>query len=103
MLRITSLPHPYNLNLINCNTIFWSHYITWTTNLAKKSNSFLHLSDAYAIATEIHDEAYKMNKTAKTPFLLMLIQIYEDCKCSKDIFYNSYCMRNNPAGPLANG
>jgi len=61
------------------NTIFWSRYITCKTNHAKRLNSFLRLLEAYVIATEIHDEEYEMKKTAKALFLLMLIQIYEDC------------------------
>jgi len=79
MLHIMSLSRPYNLNLMTCNTIFLSHYIICTTNLAKRLNSFLYLSDAYVIATGIHDEAYEIKKPAKTLFLLKLIQIYEDC------------------------
>jgi hypothetical protein len=79
MLHIMSLSNPYNLNLMTCNTIFLGHYVTCTTNLAKRLNSFLYLLDAYVISTGIHDEAYEMKKTAKALFLLKLIQIYEDC------------------------
>jgi cytochrome c oxidase assembly factor CtaG len=68
-----SLSHPYEVNLMTWNTIFWIHYITYTTNIAKRLNNFLYLLDAYVMATEIHDEEQEIKKTAKTLSSLILI------------------------------